>query len=139
MTSLHAHDGDLHRPDGTHINPATPSIAQRLRRHMRAHELQAQLPPEEKPAPKPVTRGAHAEHQHEWLCQTKQLVREKLGQAVFDLLRSKQISQPQFAKELGLSTSSLNDRLKGKQDFTLAEGLFIEWRFETDLMSLMEA
>lgn len=105
-----------------------------MRKHLDRHELEARLPPPEVPTrPVKVVPGTD-----EWLVEAKRAVRERLGSAVRELIERELMTNGELAEELGLSLSSMTDRLKGRSDFTLAEALFIERRFRVKLEKLLQ-
>ena len=142
MTRYGGKDADLHRVDGEHRVRAPAGLdpleradwERRMRQHLDRHELEAQLPPIE-PLVRPVkvVPGTDA-----FLAAAKVAVRERMGAAVRALLERELMTNAELAVEMGLSLSSLTDRLKGRSDFTLAEALFIERRFRVKVERLLQ-
>lgn len=142
VTRFGGKDDDLHRVDGEHrLRPPTgldpldrADWERRMRQHLDRHELEARLP-----AVEPLVRPVRvAEGTDEWLAAAKVAVRERLGVAVRGLIEREMMTNGELAAEMGLSLSSMTDRLKGRADFTLAEALFIERRFRVRIERLLQ-
>lgn len=140
MTSLHSRDHDLHKPNGEHYknppknHPDPEAFASRLRKHVIAHEITPEAAPKE---PRERKRR-RADTIDPWLAEKLDKVQGQLGAKVRELLRQQGVSQESFAAELGLSLSSLVDRLSGRSTFDLAEGLFLEQVFGIPLEELLK-
>lgn len=72
-----------------------------------------------------------------WLAQAKTAVK-RLGEAVELLIEEEAMSKRELATLMGMAKQSLTDRLKGRTEFSLAEGLFLERHFGVKLVKLLE-
>lgn len=127
MTSLHAHDGDLHTIDGGHRSKpprealeglegdARAAAVQRWQRRLQRHLAAHQSPP---PAPRTVTPKSRAPLTYQ---QMVDATGAPLGATIRDELKARGIVQKEAAAWLDLTHKLFQDRLYGYARFTLAE------------------
>lgn len=132
-------DADLHKQrSNDHLDSPPEGVDEqdwqrRMRAHLARHDLDAKLPkPKLEPEPVKVPPGTDA-----WLAQAKTAVK-RLGEAVELLIEEEAMSKGELATLMGMAPQSLSDRLKGRTEFSLAEGLFLERHFGVKLVKLLE-
>lgn len=136
MTSFHASDRDLHTKEGGHKSrpPAGLDEHQRAawRERMRKHELRHEL------AQRPLGRAARTDAAPEFET-IKELCGRPLGRHIAELLSTREVSQPQAAKELGITHDALKKKIAGKIAWQLPEVVYLCRRLNADIHGILDS
>lgn len=130
MSIMSTRDGIYHNAKGKHLKSTDPEMRRAIALHLIAHKIVDGEDPE------PI-RNDWPTGTDPWIADTGDRVSSILGAKVRLLMAERGILQRDIAELMGITIGALSDRLAGRVEFSLAQGLWLESALDEPMDTLL--